>query len=321
MLLGLASCACGAPKLPTLEHGAEAVQMTDPTRFHEREGYWRIVTPAHIPSSAPDVDQVEVWLSLGEGEITSEVLDDGRRALAFPIGTRADRVESAGRGANRFIADVRGTTLTAAGPRFHVYRPSAGKPDAPLFGAAWPADAPKGHEAATDYIATQMAKSALLAGLPAARRDAEVAAFRSKNACLPCHDPGRRDNETPGQFGLVNRGTDASGFFTPATAFADEVPLEQYGLHDRTASDPLVEIVCGEEILSDAARQTWDRTCPQGRVPRARWSWSRAWAEAPTRAKARCDLAERLFSRMDAETRGSVETFFDNCSKRPEDSE
>ena len=165
-----------------------------------------------------------------------------------------------------------------------------------------------------------MAGSATLAALPAPRRDAEVAAFRSKNACLPCHDPLRRDNETKGQFGLVNRGTNASGFFTPATAFADEVPMEQYGAHDRTVPDPLVDIFCGEELLSDEVRRTWDRHCPQGRVPRARWDWTRAWAEAPTRAKTRCDLAERLFSRMNAETKASVETFFDNCSKSPEDS-
>ncbi|MCR9160254.1 MAG: hypothetical protein ACE37F_27370 [Nannocystaceae bacterium] len=316
LLLGLVALAgCKPDALPKLGHGAKAVEMTAPLRFHEREGFTALAPPAHIPSSDPDIDQVRVWLKLGDGPITTQAVGD-RSVLVFPEGTRADRVEQAGRGEGRFVADIRGTTLTADGPRFHVFRPSAPKPDAPLFGAQWPAANPDAHAAATDYLAERIAKSEPVSSWQPARAQAEVRSFREKNTCLPCHDPARPENTRAGEHGLVNRGTDGSGFFTPYTLFEDEVPLEQYGVHDRSMTDPLVDIVCSGTVV---ATDGWDRTCPQGAAPRARWRWDRAWAQAPTRAKQRCTQAEWLFERMDAKARKQVTHFFDNCANPHQD--
>ena len=150
-VVALAACKSG-DSLPILEHGAEAVEISTPLQFHEREGFTALVPPAHIPSSDAEIDQVTVWLALGDGPITVRQ-HEGRSVLVFPDGTRADRVEQTGRGENRFIADIRGTTLTPAGPRFHVFRPSAPQPDAPLFGAQWPSDNADAHAAATEYLA------------------------------------------------------------------------------------------------------------------------------------------------------------------------
>jgi hypothetical protein len=310
----LTACKTDDP-LPALEHGAKAVEIKTPLDFHVGEGFTALVPPAHIPSSDPEVDQVTVWLKLGDGPITTRTAGD-RSVLVFPNGTRADRVEQTGRGDTRFIADIRGTTLLPAGPRFHVYRPSAPKPDAPLFGAQWPSDNPDAHAAATEYLATMIGASAPVASWKPARRQAEVEGFRQKNACLPCHDPARPENTRAGEHGLVNRGTDGSGFFTPYTLFEDDIPLEQYGAHDRSMTDPLVDIVCGETVI---ATDGWDRTCPQGAAPRARWRWDKAWAQAPTRAKQRCTQAEWLFERMDPEARKQVTHFFDNCANPHQD--
>ncbi len=312
LLAAVALTACKSGNtLPILEHGAEAVEITSPLQFHERDGFTALAPPAHIPSSDPEIDQVTVWLKLGDGAITVRT-HEGRSVLVFPDGTRADRVEQTGRGESRFIADIRGTTLTTNGPRFHVYRPSAPQPDATLFGARWPSGDADAHAAATDYLAERISVSEPVASWKPARRQAEVESFRQKNACLPCHDPARPENTRAGEYGLVNRGTDGSGFFTPYTLFADDIPLEQYGAHDHSMTDPLVDVVCGETVI--AAAEGWDRTCPQGAAPRARWRWDRAWAQAPTRAKQRCTQAKWLFERMDPEARKQVTHFFDNCA-------
>jgi len=318
LIAALAVAGCKSSDLPKLDHGAEAVEITTPLTFHEREGFTALSPPAHVPSSDAAGDQVTIWLALGEGPITTTTLE-GRSVLAWPEGTRADRVEMAGRGDARFIADIRGTTLTEDGPRFHVYRPSARQPRAPLFGARWPGDSAEAHAEATGYLAERIGKSDPVASWKPAARKAEVQGFRQKNACLPCHDPGRPDNERPGQHGIVNRGTDGSGFFTPATLFEDDVPLEQYGSFDHTVEDPLVDIRCGEEILSSTQRKKWNRRCDNGRAPRALWRWDRAWSQAPTRAKQRCAQAKWLFEHMDDGAREQVAHFFDNCANPHQD--
>lgn len=309
--IGLLSCllGCGARSLPELDGGAQTLRLDDPIGFHDRAGYLRLVGAVRAPSSDPNIDQVEIRMRLGPGEVTSRLVD-GRRVLVFPDGTRADRVEYVGRGPKRRIVDIRGTTLTAEGPLFHVLRPSAPNPNAPLFGARW-STSPDAEAAATQYIADMMAASAPWSSMPAPRREAEIESFRSKNNCLPCHAPDKPENTKPGEFGLVNRATDGSGFFTPYTVFADAVPLERYGAHDRTLEDPFVELLCAEGLVGDLDR----RTCSNGEVPRARWDWARAWSTSPTHAKDRCSAAQGLSARMDGETTQAVSSFFDNCGR------
>ncbi|MGH1343136.1 MAG: hypothetical protein ACRBN8_16380 [Nannocystales bacterium] len=317
-LCALLLAGCRSDSLPTLEHGARAIRMESALTFHEREGFTALVPPVHIPTGDPSLDQVTVWLKLGEGSITTTTID-GRSVLVFPAGTRADRVEVGGTGDQRFVADIRGTTLTPNGPRFHVFRPSAPRPTASLFGAQWPSNNAEAQAAATDYIAKRIGTSEPFDSWEPAARDAQTQAFRQKNACLPCHDPGRRENTRRGEFGLVNRGTDGSGFFTPYTLFEDESPMEQYGAHDRTLVDPLVDIVCGETIIDAKVAPGWDRACQDDVTPRARWRWDRAWETDPTRAKQRCTQAMWLFERMEPAARKQVERFFDNCANPHQD--
>lgn len=307
--LGLLACLLGCGQaVPKLGEGAQALHMRDPMTFHDRSGYLQLVGAVHAPSSDPQIDQVEIRMRLGPGKITSEVVD-GRRVLRFPEGTRADRVEFAGRGSQRRIVDVRGTMLTAEGPRFHVLRPSAPRPDAPLFGARW-TPSPAAESSAAQYIADTMATSEPWSSMSAQRREDSLASFRAKNHCLPCHAPAKRENSTPGEFGLVNRATDGSGFFTPYTVFADTAPLENYGAHDVTLTDPIVDLLCEDQVSDLDARR-----CPSGGVPRARWDWTRAWSLDPSRAKQRCMAAQELSARMDGETRRAVSSFFDNCER------
>lgn len=304
LVLLLAACSSD------LGHGAQKEEIRDPLGFHTREGFRSLVPTAHIPSSLAERDQVQIWLSLPPtGEIDGQQ-QGGKLRLKFPPGTRADRVEYAGLGEHRRIVDIRGSTVTEDGQRYHVYRPSAAQPAAALFGASWPAGQSKAHGVATDYLVERIAAAPPVAEMEAQRRTAELDSFRGKNNCLPCHDANRPDNTRLREHGLVNRGTDVSGFFTPSTVFDDEVPLESYGRFDRSLDDPLLDIVCGDEVVEALE----GRACPDPQeVPRARWNWERAWVADPARAEARCEQARWLAARMNARTQAAVAGVLENC--------
>ncbi|MEX1363216.1 MAG: hypothetical protein AB1Z98_08825 [Nannocystaceae bacterium] len=285
VLLTTAASACRSDAPPP---GVEDLRIEQPAGYHEREGYVRLVPPVHLPSSSPVRDQVEIWVQLPEGA-TIDVHEDeaGRPTLEFPPGTIADRVEFAGMGDERTIVDIRGTRIDDDGSQsFHVYRPTGLGAGVPLFGLRWAREDGQAHGAATERLVAKLAALPPVVNMPQARRDRVLDGVRVRNGCAGCHGLDRPDNARPREHGLVDRGTDRSGFFTPRTVLYDEVVLESYGLHDRSWADPAVEVRCGDELV---VRD--DRKCPDGSIPRGRLRWD------ATEPQAKAHLAEVCESR------------------------
>jgi hypothetical protein len=270
-----------------------------------------MVPPIHPPSSRADADQVEIWLRVPDGAtIEARPGPSGEPLLEFPVGTVADRVEFVGLGRSRRIADIRGAEIAESDQLFHVYRPTAPNPDAPLFGVQWHREDEAAHRGATDRLIAKLGK--LSAIEDDAKREAFLRDVRGKNACMPCHAPARAENTRPGEHGVVNRGTDHSGFFTPTTVLRDTIPLEGYGAHDLSLGDPAIEISCGE----GGERQ--GRACTNGQVPRGKWSFVRGWALNPKRARQICAARHYLVQRMTEGARAIFGESLVPCNQRQE---
>lgn len=286
MVAGVAGCGSDAPP-----PGVTDLRLDEPMAHHVGEGYVQMVPPVHLPSSSPERDQVEIWVKLPEGPSIDVQIDaKGRPTLRFGPGTQADRVEFAGRGDMRRIVDIRGTRIEPDGRQtFYVYRPTAPNPRAPLFGVQWARDDAAAHEAATERLVATLAQMPPATAMAPAARQRFFDGVRVRNGCAGCHALARPDNETPGEHGVVDRGTDLSGFFTPQTVLWDEVMLEAYSAHDRSWGDPALEIRCGDQPVE--APQAGARRCPDGSIARGRLRWD---AQEPV---ARAHLAEVCESR------------------------
>lgn len=300
-LLGVTilASACAREPAPPLPHGVEERTLAAPTEYHRREGFVRLEPPIHAPSSAAELDQVEIWIRVPPSAAIELAQDPaGAPTLAFPPGTIADRVEFAGQGVRRRVVDIRGTTVTEdGGQRFHVFRPTGPAPEAPLRGVAWPRESPAAHAVATDRLLAQLAEGWPARDMAETARARFLEGVRSRNACLPCHAPHRPTNRWPGDRGLVHRGTDASGFFTPQWVLRDRAPLESYGAHDRTWSDPAVDVHCVDESSPGERVEPRGRACGARGIPWGTLDWERAWAETPERARAICRSRHYLLAR------------------------
>lgn len=306
LVLGLWLGACRSDAPPP---GVTDVRIESPRTHHEQEGFVRLVPPTHLPSSSPERDQVEIWVKLPDETIDVEWDDRGRPMLRFPAGTLADRVEFFGRGEERRIVDIRGTRLEADGRQtFYVYRPTAPRPDAPLLGVEWAREDGEAHGAATQRLLDKLAALPPAVNLPSARREKFLEGVRVRNACAACHQLARPQNETPGQHGLVDRGTDHSGFFTPQTVLWDEVPLEAYGAHDRSWSDPAIEVVCAKNADPGTGRR-----CPDGSIAQGRLRWNATEPVARAHLKDVCESRQTLFAHMTPEDRAKMASAAGPC--------
>jgi len=297
---GLGACRDAPPP------GVTDLRIEDPLAYHQAEGFTPLVPPAHLPSSSPERDQVEIWVRLPDGATIDAQLDPaGRPTLEFPPGTRADRVEFAGRGDARRIVDIRGTRLEDDGRQvFYVLRPTGSTPRSPLFGVEWARDDAAAHEAATDRLVAKLAEVPAWASMPADRRRRQLDGVRAKNRCAGCHALGRPDNTVPREHGIVDRGTDRSGFHTPQTVLRDEVALEAYGGHDRSWSDPSLEIRCGGEPLAQPAPGA--RRCPDGSIATARLRWDAREPAAKAHLEQVCESRRFLLAHMTPENRAKM---------------
>jgi hypothetical protein len=303
----LALLGCGDEPPP----GVEDLTLDAPTDHHARHGFVNMVAPIHLPSSRADADQVEVWLRVPDGaEIEARPGPGGEPLLEFPIGTVADRVEFVGLGPSRRVVDIRGAEIVEGDQLFHVYRPTAPRSDAPLFGVQWRREDVEAHRGATDRLVAKLAKVEEIEEL--AKREAFLRDVRGKNACMPCHAPARPENVQPREHGLVNRGTDHSGFFTPSTVLRDEIPLESYAAHDLSLRDPAIEVSCAE------GGELEGRTCTNGQVPRGKWSFVRAWSLNPGRARQVCAARRYLVERMSEQARAIFGASLTPCNQRQE---
>ena len=288
--------------------GVSDVTIEDPVTFHEREGFVQMVPPIHLPSFRSDADTVEVWIRVPDGG----KIEAPDRRLEFPPGTIADRVEVRGLGKHRQVVDIRGAKIEADGTQtFHVYRPTAPGPAGPMFGLEWKRRDAEAHKAATDRFIAKLAALPPATKMKDDQRQAFLDDLRGKNQCLPCHEPKREQNVRQNDFGAVNRGTDHSGFFTPSTVLWDEIPLESYGKHDLSLTDPAISVTCGDAKLEG-------RTCTNGQVPVGKWSFVRAQERNPERARQVCAARRYLAERMSPAARSRFEESLTSCNQGQE---
>lgn len=296
--------------------GVTALGIDDPSSYHVREGFVRLVPPAHLPSSSPARDQVEIWVKLPAGALIELSEDEaGRPSLAFPPGTWADRVEWHGDGDARRIVDIRGTRLEDDGAQtFYVYRPSAPDPRASLFGLEWRRGDPAIQRAATEYLVAKVATLPPVVDMAEPRRADVLEGVRGRNQCAGCHGLSRPENQHSRQHGLVDRGTDVSGFFTPRTVLWDEVPLEVYGAHDRSWDDPAIEVRCSGAPVTLAEPDS-GRRCPDGSIARGRLRWRTTEPEARDLLAAVCESRMWIADHMNATDRAKLAFSLDACEK------
>lgn len=306
----LAACvACGPDGPP---RGVTEVHIDDPATHHVREGFTKLVPPAHLPSSSPDLDQVEVWVWLPEAAILGLFEDPaGRLTLELPPGTRADRVEWHGAGDDRRIVDIRGTRIEPDGAQtFYVYRPTAPVTDAPLFGLEWRRDDPDAQRGATEHLVSKLAALPPLVDMAERRRQEILEGVRGRNQCAGCHGLSRPENETPRQHGLVDRGTDRSGFYTPQTVLWDEVPLEAYGSYDRSWDDPAIEVRCAGATATEPGRR-----CPDGSIARGRLRWDATEPNARAWLASVCESRAWVAAHVSDSDRGVLASALSPCRK------
>lgn len=205
---------------------------------------FEVVPPVALPVPTRDAE-IQVWMRLPEGART-RTASDGRAVLDLPPGTLADRVElRRGR-----VVDVRGTTLGEDGRRVHhVYKAIPRISRDHLVGASWPADDPAAAREAIDGFMAVLADH----GVP------RLESMRAKLDCDGCHVVDRPANRTPREHGLVARGTDGAGFFTPSTLLGDTVPVESYGLRP---TDPHLVVSCADQPVAAEVQRCADGTLP-----------------------------------------------------------
>ena len=274
-----------------------------------RQGFVELVAPLRAPSNAAGDDLAAVWLRVPEGAlIRAWRLPDGRPTVAVPEGTEADRVETV----SGVVADVRGTRFGAGGRQlFHVLRPadSAGR----LVGYEWErSDAAQAQAAAVAF-------DSLLdrTGVPAGAADR----FRERLDCATCHPSDKPANDRPGERGLPNRRTDASGLYQLLAVLSDESPLEAYRPREMNAEDPFVTFSCRgvqspavTRVAAGAARIN----CPDGSVPIGRLDLRAALRARDPHAARVCEARLALEGHMDATGRAAFAAAFDECrAERP----
>ncbi len=222
----------------------DRVWIEEPEPHFER-GFVELVPPIALPSSHPDLAQVRIRAKLPvNGEIDLVDGPDGE-VLAFPPGTQMERLEWVGSGSERSLTDVRGATIDDDGSVWHHnYRRTRLEANAPLVGYRWRADDASAHDRAVERLVAEVAELPPAVTMSAGGRGAYLDGLRGKAACAKCHVPARPRNDVAGAHGLVNRGTDASAFFTPQTVLTDSVVLEDYGRFDPNLDRPFVTFSC-----------------------------------------------------------------------------
>lgn len=301
----------GAPDSSTrtpLPEGVTPLTIADPRDFWTGGGYVNLVPPVHLPSVSRDRAEVEIWAKLPDPGAGLIELDASGERFVFPPGSVLDRVEYRVKDGKRYVVDVRGTTVDAdAAQRYHVYRRG---PEG-LFGFEWVRGDTDAHDAATDALIARLAEVPPGSKMKAKARDEYLQSVRGKNDCFGCHLLSRATNARQNEHGLVNRGTDASGFFTPQTLFAEVIPVEKYGKFDRNHTDPRVTVACpadGEvQIVHD---KPW---CDEKAVPQGRYDLVGALAAAEPRARQVCAGRKYLADHASAAIRDRFAKALESC--------
>jgi len=299
--------------------GVEPLEIADPSALWFSGDFEQVTPPIRFPSPQAHREQVEVWLALDSAAIVSSIeLDDGSATLRFGPGTRADRIEWNGDGEHRRIVDVRGTWIDGHGAcSHHVLRPAHQAPGAALVGMQWPCDDAPAASVAAERMRARLTSLPPFSELAPDRRSAALDGFARQLDCDGCHRESRPDARRIDEYGAVWRGTDANGFFAPASSLRDAVPLEGYGAFDLNVDDPAITADC----RGAASRKTergpgavrW--TCADGGVPIGRIDWARAQSSDPSRVAAICRWRAWLRERLDAPAKAAFAAAFEPCEK------
>ncbi|EDM74642.1 hypothetical protein PPSIR1_37764 [Plesiocystis pacifica SIR-1] len=264
------------------------------------DGFVAMVPPVRLPTSTAGQDDVVVWLRVPDGATIETVEgDDGELRLRFPPGTVADRVESRGPANARRVIDVRGTRIDEDGEEWmHTYRSDA---RGGLFGYEWPRSSAQAHAEATRRLLAELETQPRAQKLDAKARAAYLRRIETKNDCVGCHSHSREINAVEGEFGVVNRGTDASGFFTPQTVLAENTVLESYGAIDPNLRHPWVELSCPQGEAPQRVRhgKRLRAECDLDAVPIARFSLAKALEADDRHAREVCAARRYLYDRLD----------------------
>jgi hypothetical protein len=312
-----------APRPPV-----RATTVADPSRYWRDAGFVEMVPPVRPPTSDDGALHIVVYLKLPDGrrvEARAGKAPD-RMVLAYPPGTVADRVEYVGRGpfdgppsGDWWPADVRGTTLGAAHEDFHVYRPTRPRSDAPLVGLDWPGGDDTAQTEATRALGALIERGVALGPSSASDRAEQAAHVRAINGCDGCHvaeRPARTRDTDPG---VVNRGTDGSGFFQVSTVLEDRAPLETYRPRNANAGDRFMRFVCGEDetpAIADRGMRGRVR-CPGGDVPIGVLDVRAALDAGDPHATRMCASRLWLFSHLDAVAQAGFHAAAAECGGVP----
>ncbi len=316
---------------PSVEVVGEHLRRVE---IHDPEGtygdYLELVPPVRLPSSLAGAAQVSIRTRLpADAKITLAPSEHGPR-LRFPPGTIMDRVEWVRRGKKRSLADVRGTFIDAEGNEWHHnYRRTRLAPNPPLVGYEWRADDPEATRAGVDGLIDALRQLPPAVDMPTdEKRERYLRGLRAKADCLKCHVPSRRENLEAMELGLINRGTDASSFFTPQTIFDDATLLESYGAFDPNLgadidaepSTPVgIDGYTSFECPGGEAPKLRSRdkgrdivACDEG-LPRARYALAEALAAGEPHAKRVCASRLALAEHMSSEARDFFEQAIRIC--------
>jgi hypothetical protein len=261
------------PRLPVRE-----VTLDGPDTFWAREGFVAMDGPVRPPTSEDGRDRILVYLKLPPGGVvkTRFLEAQQRYSLEYPRGTLADRVEYQGDGPTDGppqpgwrVGDVRGTSLDDDGDWFHVYRGTTDSAAAPLLGLTWPRGDEAAQVEATAAFVGLVEDGRVRAPRSAAARANMAERLRSLNGCAACHSRERAPRTRMDAPGIVNRGSDSSGFFQVSTLLADRAPLEMHRPRNPNADDPFIRFVCGEGETPAVVQpgKLGSVRCPGGEVP------------------------------------------------------
>ncbi|MCB9756422.1 MAG: hypothetical protein H6713_41410 [Myxococcales bacterium] len=314
------------PSLRSLanERGVSQLTIRAPIGYWQRERFTRLLPPVRLPSASAEIEQIEIWIRVPDGaQIGVEAPPGGGDPmLRVPPGTVVDRVEYAGEGSARFVADVRGTRFGDDGrERFRVLRPERPGPTGRLRGFEWDRGDAAQQREVTEALLAYVAGTPPFVTMSEEKRGAALTRLRQINDCAGCHQPMRAANTRLGEHGRANRRTDASGMFTPQTVLEDAAPVEIYRPRDPNVGDPFIAIRCGDAPASRAPPRApggppGHARCPGAKVPVATYDMERALAAGAPRARAVCDAREYLYSYLDEAARVVFEPALRVCRER-----
>lgn len=253
-----------------------------------------------------------MWLRLPEnGQIRTRV-QPGPPLIELPPGSSAVRVEKIAHGGEPSAwqwstADVRGTRFERGGEVFFVLRPAEQRIHSPLTGWEWRRDSADQQREATRLV------EELAASIAAPdHAEGEKKSARRANACSSCHEHARPANARPGEHGVANRSTDASGCYQVQNVLLSQVPLETYFPLEMNLNNPFVRFGCKSGEIRDA-EPAERATCSDGSIPWGRFDVRAALAASNDQAQGLCLSRRYLYERIDEAGRQAFAQAFAEC--------